>query len=149
MIKKVKVIIRGLKEADLIEGSGYFETLAFLTKAPVIEIGKAKQIFERFKQTGKIVYVAEVEGKGIVCTLALLIEQKFIHGGKPVAHIEDVVTKKEWEKKGIASKLMEIAIKKAKQQGCYKVILDCSPENVKFYESFDAYKCEIQMRRDL
>jgi len=149
MIKKVKVIIRGLKKADLIEGSGYFETLAFLTKAPVIEIGKAKQIFERFKQTGKIVYVAEVEGKGIVCTLALLIEQKFIHGGKPVAHIEDVVTKKEWEKKGIASKLMEIAIKKAKQQGCYKVILDCSPENVKFYESFDAYKCEIQMRRDL
>jgi glucosamine-phosphate N-acetyltransferase len=149
MTKKVKVKIRGLKETDLFEGSGYFETLAFLTKAPVIEIGKAKQIMKQFEQSSKKVFVAEVEGHGIVSTTTLMIEPKFIHSGRPVAHIEDVVTIKKWEKKGIGSKLMEAAIKKAKQQGCYKVILDCSPENVKFYQDLDFRECEIQMRRDL
>jgi len=31
--------------------------------------------------------------------------------------------------------MMEFLIDKAKSQGCYKVILDCSEENTKFYES--------------
>jgi len=85
---------------------------------------------------------------GIVGTATLMIEPKFIHGGASVAHIEDVVTRKDWEHKGIATKLMVVVIKEAIRQGCYKAILDCAKKNVSFYEKLNFEKCEIQMRRN-
>ncbi len=147
--KEVKVVIRELKESDLVKGSGFFETLSVLTKAPVISIEKGQEIFKQCQMFGKKIYVADASDNGIVSTVVLMVEPKFIRGGDPVAHIEDVVTQKEWEQNGIATKLMIRAIEEAKKQGCYKVILDCSEENVPFYENLDFEKCEIQMRRDL
>ncbi|MBI5732480.1 GNAT family N-acetyltransferase [Candidatus Jorgensenbacteria bacterium] len=94
------------------------------------------------------IFVAEIDGK-IVGTITLLIEHKFIHGGGKVGHIEDVATRKGWEGRGIGRKLVERAIEEARFEECYKVILDCSEDNVPFYEKCGARKHEISMRWDL
>lgn len=141
--------IRELTMDDLQSDSGFFKTLSGLTSAPVIPLEKACEIFQQFILAGKKVYVARSPEHGIVSTTTLMVEPKFIHGGQPVGHIEDVVTLPEWEGHGIATSLMNEAIKEAIGQGCYKIILDCSDENVSFYQKLCFQRCEIQMRRDL
>ncbi len=49
-------------------------------------------------------------------------------------HIEDVVSHKDYRGKGIGADLMERCIKFAKDNNCYKIVLDCSDDNVGFYE---------------
>ena len=59
-------------------------------------------------------------------------ETKLIHNFGRVAHIEDVVVDKSMQGYGLGKKLLEIAKKESKD--CYKIILDCSSENVGFYK---------------
>ena len=56
-----------------------------------------------------------------------------------VAHIEDVVVDKSMRGYGLGKKLIEVAIKEC--QDCYKIILDCSDENVEFYKKC-RFKCK-------
>lgn len=149
MNPETTVEIRELLPKDLAENSGYYETLSALTAAPYIPLDKGLKILQNYSQSGKTVFVAVNPVHGIVSTVTLMVEAKFIHGGDPVAHIEDVATRKEWEQKGLATKLMIAALNEAVRQGCYKAILDCSAENVPFYKKLDYYECEIQMRRNL
>ena len=72
----------------------------------------------------------------ILGALTLLIEQKFIHNGKCVAHIEDFVVKKEFRSQNIGKDLMNYAIDYAKQNNCYKVILDTDSKLVNYYINY-------------
>lgn len=72
----------------------------------------------------------------ILGALTLLIEQKFIHNGKCVAHIEDFVVKKEFRSQNIGKDLMNYAINYAKQNNCYKVILDTDSKLVNYYRNY-------------
>ena len=48
--------------------------------------------------------------------------------------------------KGIASKLVKHILKEAKNNRCYKAILNCSDDNMGFYEKLGFYKNENEMR---
>ena len=68
----------------------------------------------------------------IVGSITVLKEQKLIHDLGKVAHIEDVIVDKSMRGCGLGKKLIEFAVKEC--QDCYKIILDCSDENVEFYK---------------
>jgi glucosamine-phosphate N-acetyltransferase len=76
------------------------------------------------------------------------MEQKFIHDGGKVGHIEDVTVNKNYEGKGVGSALVRKAIGFAKQNNCYKVILVCSEKNIQFYKVIGFKEHEISMRYD-
>ena len=78
-----------------------------------------------------------------------MIEQKFIHNGGKVGHIEDVVTRKGYEGKGIGKEILNELIKIAKDNECYKIILDCDEKLIKFYEKIGFKKNSIMMRLNL
>jgi dTDP-4-amino-4,6-dideoxygalactose transaminase/GNAT superfamily N-acetyltransferase len=87
------------------------------------------------------VYVL-IKGKKLAATLKLVIEPKFYDN---VARIEDVVTEKSERGNGHASALIKFAIEKAKESGCYKIVLDCKQELVSFYQK-SCFACEgVQM----
>ena len=69
--------------------------------------------------------------KDLVVAYGSIFYENKIRGGK-VGHIEDLVVDKSVRNYGLGKKLVEIAVKEC--QDCYKVILDCSDEYVKFYE---------------
>ena len=69
-----------------------------------------------------------------VAMISLLIEQKIIHKGGKVAHIEDVVVDKNHRGKGYASKLIKHVTTIAKLYNCYKCILNCTNEVIPVYE---------------
>ena len=89
--------------------------------------------------------MADDNGK-IVGSTTLLIEQKFIHNGGCVGHIEDVVVSKEFEGRGIGIKLVTSLLEIANTRNCYKTILNCNDELIPFYERIGFKQESNQMR---
>ena len=69
----------------------------------------------------------------VVCAGTLLIEPKMIHNYSKAGHIEDIVVHEAHRRRGFGKQMIEFLTNKAKEEGCYKVILDCSLENIQFY----------------
>ena len=72
-----------------------------------------------------------VYGNHVVATAALIIERKI--DCRVAGHIEDVVVSKNHRGSGMGSVLVKELIEVARREKCYKVILNCSDENVPFY----------------
>ena len=141
-----EIIIREIEEDDL--EKGFLETLDFLRNASNLDKNKAKEILKKIKQnTNHIIYVA-IDNKKIVGSTTLLIEQKFIHDGGFVGHIEDVVVRKDYEGKGIGIKLVTSLLERAKEKNCYKTILDCKDDVKQFYERIGFKRESNGMRYD-
>ncbi len=144
-------ILRELKDDDL--SNGFFETLSNLSE--VGSIGKEKNLAENILKIIKqdknyIIIIAEdKKNHQVIGTATLLIEQKFIHNGGKAGHIEDVVTRKGYEGRGIGKEIMKELIKIAKENGCYKIILDCDEKVTSFYEKIGFRKHSIMMRISL
>ena len=94
------------------------------------------------------VFIYEHEGN-IIGTATVLVENKLLHYGSRVGHIEDVVVDKETRLSGIGKQLIEKCVEFSRQRDCYKVILDCGDHNVPFYESCGFKEAEGCMRLDL
>ena len=127
-----EIEIREINEDDL--DNGFLESLDFLRKASDLDKNKAKEILEKIKQNSNQIIQVAIDDKKIVGCITLLIEQKFIHDGGLVGHIEDVVVRKDYEGKGIGMKLVTSMLEYAKRKNCYKTILDCKDDVKQFYE---------------
>ena len=139
-------IIRKIIESDL--ENGFLESLDNLRLATNLEHNSAKSILEGILENeNHIVHVAELDGK-IVGSTTLLIEQKFIHEGGFVGHIEDVVVKKEFEGQGIGMKLVLSLLDVANEKKCYKTILNCEDTLIPFYEKIGFKQKSNEMRFD-
>jgi len=141
-----EIIIREIEEDDL--ENGFLETLDFLRNASDLDKNKANEILKKIKQNpNHIIYVA-IDNKKIVGSTTLLIEQKFIHDGGLVGHIEAVVVRKDYEGKGIGIKLVTSMLERAKEKNCYKTILDCKDDVKQFYERIGFKRESNGMRYD-
>ena len=141
-----EIIIREIEENDL--EKGFLESLDFLRKASNIDKNKAKEILKKIKQTPNHIIHVAVDDNKIVGSTTLLIEQKFIHDGGLVGHIEDVVVRKDYEGKGIGIKLVMSMLERAKEKNCYKTILDCKDDVKQFYERIGFKRESNGMRYD-
>ena len=136
--------IREIVEEDI--ERGFLKSLDSLRKASELDKEAAKDILKKIiSDPNHIIHVAEDNGK-IVGSTTLLIEQKFIHNGGYVGHIEDVVVSKEFEGRGIGIKLVTSLLEIANTRNCYKTILDCKDELIPFYERIGFKQESKQMR---
>jgi GNAT superfamily N-acetyltransferase len=72
-----------------------------------------------------------------VGAFALLIMDNFGHQGASSGVVEDVVVRKDARGQGIGKKMMEFAMRKCRERGCYKVTLSSNLNRIdahKFYE---------------
>ena len=141
-----ELIIREIIESDL--ENGFLESLDHLRQSSNLEPNSARNILKKILENeNHIIHVAELNGK-IVGSTTLLIEQKFIHGGGIVGHIEDVVVNKEFQGHGIGMKLVLSLLGVAKEKKCYKTILNCEDKLIPFYEKIGFKQKSIEMRFD-
>jgi glucosamine-phosphate N-acetyltransferase len=148
MVLPSDYIIRELKVDDF--HNGYLNLLLQLSE--VGDITKEEFINQYIKikeNNNHHIYVIEDSCDNIVGTCTLLVEPKFLHNTGNVGHIEDVVIDKDHRAYGLGSELLKHMISLAKSYNCYKVILDCKPENTGFYEKNGFFSYEISMRKDL
>jgi glucosamine-phosphate N-acetyltransferase len=69
----------------------------------------------------------------IIASGTIIIEPKIIRCGRNVGHIEDIVVAKHMRGKGISSEILNILKEIAKENNCYKVILDCNDDVKNIY----------------
>ena len=141
-----ELIIRKIIESDL--ENGFLESLDNLRQTSNLEQNSVRNILKKILENeNHIIHVAELNGK-IVGSTTLLIEQKFIHEGGFVGHIEDVVVNKEFEGQGIGMKLVLSLLDVAKEKKCYKTILNCEDKLIPFYEKIGFKQKSTEMRFD-
>ncbi len=125
---------------------GYITLLSHLTNVGEIN---SETYINRFNEIQKLypyiqIWVLEDNDK-LIASATLLIEPKFIHSCSNVSHIEDVVVDTSYQGKGYGKILIEKLTEISKNEGCYKVILDCSEKNKVFYEKCGYENKNIQM----
>ncbi len=131
-------MIRNLEEKDL--------PLTILEELTVVGNTNYLEIFQEIKKNpNHYIFVYEIDSK-VAGIATILIEQKFIHDGSRIGHIEDVVVTKNCRGLGIGKKLIEKCLEVARERQCYKVILDCDDKNVKFYEKIGFVKFGNSMK---
>lgn len=144
-------LIRKLNESDF--DKGFFETLSNLS--PIGDIAtnrdlRKETINKIMKKEDYFIIIAELmESHEVIGTATLFIEHKFIHNGGKVGHIEDVVTRKGYEGRGIGREILKELISISKEKGCYKIILDCDEKIKEFYEKLGFKKKAIMMRLNI
>tara|TARA_R110000765_G_scaffold117255_1_gene210781 strand:+ start:168 stop:599 length:432 start_codon:yes stop_codon:yes gene_type:complete len=143
-------MIRPIKKTDL--DDSLFSLLAQLS-GEVTSYDVDHLWNEYTKNSNHITFVDEIKEVGkpasIMATSSVLIEDKFLHCGSKVGHIEDVVVDKDIRGTGAGNKIIEHCIDYCRDAGCYKVILDCSNDNVPFYINCGMYLSENSMRIDI
>jgi glucosamine-phosphate N-acetyltransferase len=77
--------------------------------------------------------IVDAEGQ-IAAAGTLFIERKFIHKCGRVAHVEDIVVSSRHRGKSLGRVLLQKLVELARQEECYKIILNCEVEKVQFYE---------------
>lgn len=141
----MKIDLREANGTDL--DHGLLETLGHLAEVG-LTAEEAREVFRARLRTGARTFVALANGR-IVGTISLLLEQKFIHNGGLVGHIEDVAVHGAYQKQGVASSLVQYVLTEARKVGCYKVVLGCYESLAPFYERLGFRKHDVGMRMDL
>jgi GNAT superfamily N-acetyltransferase len=107
------------------------------TNDDVINELAANNIWKNIKNQNIKYFIAKDEGK-IISSCYICIMPNLTRGGKSIGFIENVITDIEYRKKGIGKQIMKNAIQYAKEQNCYKVVLQSGNKRTdahKFYES--------------
>ncbi len=135
-------LIRNLLQTDY--SPELFELLAQLTDCPPISKEEYEQFIDLLGTQHQVVCMV-TEKNQIVAIGTIIIESKLIHGLGKVAHIEDIVTDSKFRSQGLGAQLINYLVGKAREAGCYKVILDCSEHNIGFYSKCGFEKKGVQM----
>lgn len=143
--------IREAKSEDLqhvlfIYREAGLDTEGSLDQADASEILKRLKAYPNYK-----VFVAETEGQ-IVGTFALLVMDNLAHKGVRSGVVEAVGVLPAFQGKGIGKEMMRFAMKRCKDDGCYKMTLSSNETRTdahKFYESLRFTRHGFSYRIDL
>jgi len=114
--------------------NGYIDLLKQLTVVKDMTFNEYNEHLDKINKCSNIHIFNIVVNNKVVGTGTLMIEYKFIHGMKSVGHIEDIIIDNNFRGMNYGKIIVNHLIKIAKNNDCYKVILNCSPELRTFYE---------------
>lgn len=90
--------------------------------------------------------IVAIDGNGKVAACGtLLIEFKFIHDCGKLGHVEDIVVRSDLRGTGLGKVIIEELKEVALREGCYKITLDCDPNNENFYGKCNFVTKGLQM----
>lgn len=124
---------------------GFLQLLEQLT---IVESNKItyKDFCKRHDENDSNIFVIrDTKMDQVIATGSIYIEKKFIHRLGLVGHIEDVVVLEKYRRFGLGKIIMLQLIEFAKSKGCYKIILNCSKNNIEFYKKYGFSENGIEM----
>ena len=128
-----QVSITNLKRCS-INHNDILNLLKQLTKTPKMNKTEFQEIIKNLP-SNHFIFVLR-ENNSVAGLTTVLIEQKIIHGGGKIAHVEDVVVDTNHRGKGYAKQLINHACNVARLYKCYKIILHCNDDVKPFYEKY-------------
>jgi glucosamine-phosphate N-acetyltransferase len=140
-------IVRKFNKNDIC--NGFIDTLSTfrgqinLSEEDVLDLMEKREISQIDTYVGLI-------GHRVIATASILYEQKIIHDGKVVAHIEDVCVHEDYRGNGYGMDMIKQLVKEAgNKDKCYKIILDTKEDEINFYKKAGFDKESIVMRINL
>ena len=128
-----ELIIRQVELDDYVKGHLLLYNQSFSINPSEINYHDYVNFIENQKKNNYYIFVCEEKEK-IIASASCFIETKLLHNFGKVAHIEDVIVDVNIRNRGLGKKIINHCIYFAKENKCYKIILNCSDNNVKFYE---------------
>jgi len=132
-------VIRQATEQDIPRIRELYRQLAFTPPPPDTPQPSTEELLRVFAAMraapGYELVVAESDG-AVIGTLVLSVLPGFAHGISPFAIVEYVVVDEAYRSKGIGRLLMEYVITRAKETGCYKVILTSDKRRERAHEFY-------------
>lgn len=101
----------------------YFEYLTHCPPEQEQDMTLWQNLINKFEED-KHMYLLVVEEGKVVSSVQMAIIESLTHNVRPFAIIENVVTHKDYWKRGFASALLERATEIAREHNCYKVFLE-------------------------
>ena len=96
------------------------------------------EVWEKIEENPGICYFGAVDGGRVVSSCYAVYIPNLTRGNRGICFIENVITDKEYRNRGLASRIIDMAVAFAKERHCYKVILQSGmarTEAHRFYES--------------
>lgn len=126
---------------------GVLDCLRVLTTVGDISLERWTEQFNYWKKNNDQYFTLVITdtAQNVVAVGTVLIERKLIHECGLVGHIEDIAVNKSQQGKKLGLRLIKALTAIGKQQGAYKVILDCSDHNVAFYEKCGYVRAGVEM----
>jgi glucosamine-phosphate N-acetyltransferase len=121
MIVNIKTL--ELNETNYNEIINLYNYFGFNDKK-ILDFKNFKSLIERLPKNHNIFLY--LENEKIVGGITLIIEEKIIHSGGKVGHIEDFIVLDKYRNKGIGKQLYNYVKILCEQNKCYKMILDCN-----------------------
>lgn len=132
-----------LRKKQLIDEGGY--------SGENIDV-ELEQFFSIGIKSGELVVWVAIENENIVSTAGVCFFRyppSFRNPSGKIAYITNVYTKDEYRKKGIASRLLELVMEEAVQQGCQFARLHASAQGRRMYEKIGFVDAEGFMSKRL
>ena len=151
MLDQAKLLIRPAAAGDLEKVLALYAQPEF-DAGDVLPLETAKRLWQRFADyPDYTLYVAERAGD-IVGSFALLVMHNLGHLGAPSAIVEDVVVAPAFQRHGIGKAMMQFALDRCREKGCYKLMLSSNANREDahaFYESLGFVRHGFSFRIDL
>jgi GNAT superfamily N-acetyltransferase len=129
--------IRAASSADLGPIMALYRELEIGAEGGLDPAG-AERIFARMSRYPDYhLYVAEEEGE-ILGAFALLIMDNLAHSGAPSGVVEDVVVRAGQRGRGIGKRMMEFALERCRETGCYKMALSSNLQREEAHRFYDS-----------
>jgi GNAT superfamily N-acetyltransferase len=99
---------------------------------------QSEKVWMQIENDPNIQYFGAIDNGKVVSTCYAVYIPNLTRGNRGICFIENVVTDKEYRKRGLASKVIDMAIEFAKEHHCYKAILQSGitrSEAHQFYEN--------------
>jgi GNAT superfamily N-acetyltransferase len=133
----MQLIIRQAGHDDLPCILGLYKELESDENA-VLTQEQATAVFNRISTYPNYKIYVALAGSETVGTFSLAIMDNLAHLGMPSGLIEDVAVKSEWQGKGIGKNMMQFALERCREYGCYKAALSSNKKRVEAHRFYEA-----------
>jgi glucosamine-phosphate N-acetyltransferase len=143
------LVTNNIDKIELIKNK-YINLLSMLTITLDLDNNIFVNILDNINKNSLIYIVCindinDIENFNIIGSGTILIENKFIHGGMNIGHIEDIVVHTSYRKMRISQTILDKLKEFAKNNNCYKIILDCKDSVANVYKKNNFEITGLQM----
>lgn len=135
-IKPAEPRIRPAAASDFAELQALYRFLHVAGDPEISAVEAERRYADILRRPEQTIYIAEAAGK-VMGTYALIFIPGLTHGARDSAIVEDVVVSPDLRNGGIGKHMMDDAMERCRQRGCYKLVLSSHlqrPDAHRFYE---------------
>ena len=94
-------------------------------------------VWKEIEENPNIHYFGAIDNGKVVSTCYAVYIPNLTRGGRGICFIENVVTDKDYRKQGLASRVIDMAVEFAKENDCYKALLQSGKSRTEAHQFYE------------